>query len=634
MYNNLIIDKENRTMEEICKPTDFSYQKHQKFIQRWFENGNKKMLLFHGIGSGKTCTSILVLKALSDKSVKKIFVATPASLQSNYENEMKSACGKMKSIPKKVTIFSHQKFIQHIHENPKILNDSLVIIDEIQNIVSAIGSSYRVLLNNLVCKNPKNTKVVLLSGTPMFDKPYEIAMTLNLLDLPEPLEGPAKKFNKEYISGTNIVNADKFSDKINGYVSAFKGIGPNAYAKQTNKTFRLTMEPFQAIRYANSVGDKVTAFYLESRQAINCVYPNGSWGTKARSRVSKASLMNAFSGQNLKKHSIKFYTCVQHLKSKQCVGPVFVYSNLVNAGGISDFAVALEANGFEQYIPVKARKGAKGAKGAKAKMSPVKESKKPKFAIFKSNAKAENDAIVKLFNSPENKDGSIIKVMIGSPSMKEGVSLKNTREVHLFEPYWNMSRTKQIIGRAIRFCSHVTLPAKERNVVVYNYIGLTDLVKKTVDEKILDMARRKQTIINKFEKLLYTSSVDCKLFYNANGVQRSECVHRVKDSKNLNRAPCGSFPCKIRRGRSGACRKSKENAIKRAVNVHGINLEAGKGRKGKGPKKHPLKLQVEMKNGNRPMFFKQFPELNNIVDVKMRSKKKGNNNNNIILNLK
>ena len=625
MYNNLIIEQENRTMEEICKPAEFAYQKHQKFIKRWFENGNKKMLLFHGIGSGKTCSSILVLKALMDKSIKNIYVATPAALQSNYENEMKSACGKMKTIPKKVTVFSHQKFIQFIHTKPKVLDNSLVIIDEIQNIVSAIGSSYRVLLNNLVCKNPKNSRVVLLSGTPMFDKPYEIAMTLNLLDLPQPLEGPAKKFNKEYISGTKLINTEKFSDKINGYVSAFRGIGPNAYAKQINKTFKLDLDPFQGIAYANSVGDKVTAFYLESRQAINCVYPNGKWGTKGRKNVSKAYLLEGFKGQRLKKHSIKFYTCVQHLKSDSCVGPVFVYSNLVNAGGIMDFAIALQANGFEQYVP----KIPKKKKGAKE--SPQKMSKKPKFAIFKSNAKAENDAIVKLFNSPENKDGSLIKVMIGSPSMKEGVSLKNTREVHLFEPYWNMSRTKQIIGRAIRFCSHVTLPAKDRNVVVYNYIGLTDKVKKTVDEKILDMARRKQTIINKFENLLYTSSVDCKLFYNANGVQRSACVDNIKNSKNINRPVCKSFPCKMRRGASGACRESRELAIKRAVNVHGINLARGKA---KAPKKHPIKLEVEMKNGNRPMYFKKFPELNNIVDVKVRNKKGKNNNNNIVLNLK
>lgn len=627
MYNNLIIEQENRTMEEICKPSDFAYQKHQLFVKRWFENGNKKLLLFHGIGSGKTCTSILVLKAMSDKSVKKIFVATPASLQSNYENEMKSACGKMKSVPKKVSVMSHQKFISFIHNNAGVLNDSLVIIDEIQNIVSSVGSSYRVLLNNLVCKNPKNTRVVLLSGTPMFDKPYEIAMTLNLLDLPEPLVGPQKKFNKEYINGTSITNESDFASKINGYVSAFRGIGPNAYAKQKNKVLNLTMEPFQADAYVNSASAGSAAFYLDSRQAINCVYPNGTFGTKGRKNVQKKSLLEAFSGEKLKKHSIKFYTCIKHLKSNECVGPIFAYSNLVTAGGISDFAVALEANGFEEY---KHEKVKKLKKGAKPKASGNKKvSKKPKFAIFRSNAKAENDAIVKLFNSPENKDGSLIKVMIGSPSMKEGVSLKNTREVHLFEPYWNMSRVKQIVGRAVRFCSHVTLPAKDRNVTVFNYIGLTDKVKKTVDEKIRDMARRKQTIINKFENILYTNSIDCKLFYNANGIQRSACLQDVKDSKQLVMKKCQSFPCRMRRGVSGGCRPSKEDAIEKAVRVHGLDLNK---KKGKGVKKQPIKLQVEMRSKNKPLFFKKFPELNNLVEVK--KKNKNDKNDNIILNIK
>ena len=241
MYNNLVMNKETRSMENICKPSSFAYQKHQQFIKRWFKFGNRKLLLFHGIGSGKTCSSILAMQAMMDKSVKRIFVATPAALQTNYENELKSECGKMKSIPKNISIMSHQKFIKSIHENPKILNDSIVIIDEIQNIVSATGSSYRVLLNSLVVRKPRNIKVVLLSGTPMFDKPYEIAMTMNLLDIPEPLIGPARKFNKHYISGTNVINQEDFGKKINGYVAAFRGIGPNAYAKRKNKTLKLQM---------------------------------------------------------------------------------------------------------------------------------------------------------------------------------------------------------------------------------------------------------------------------------------------------------------------------------------------------------------------------------------------------------
>lgn len=602
--NNLVMNKEERSMEEICKPSAFAYQKHQQFVKRWFKEGNTKLLLFHGIGSGKTCSSILAMQALKDNSVKRVFVATPASLQSNYVNELKSECGKMKTVPKTISVMSHQKFIKSIHENPKVLDDSIVIIDEIQNIVSSVGSSYRVLLNSLVCRKPKNNKVVLLSGTPMFDKPYEIAMTMNLLDLPEPIVGPAKKFNKQYISGTHVINQEDFAEKINGYVSAFKGVGPNAYAKRKNKTMKLLMSSFQDIAYASSGDNKnKAAFYLDERQAINCVYPpNGSSGTNARDRVSKKALLEAFSGASLKKYSIKFHTCVQHLKSSDCVGPVFVYSNLVHAGGINDFAIALEANGFTPFNPTKPKKNT--------------------FAVFKAGESKQNDIIVKTFNSPQNKDGSIIKAILGSPSMKEGVSLKATREVHLLEPYWNKSRTAQVIGRAFRFCSHIGIPPAQRNVDVYQYIATSSKVPKTADEKILAMAQRKQTIINKFESLLYITSVDCKLFYNANGVERTECTQTVKNSKKTNNVrSCHAFPCKLKRNTAGACAMpNKEDQIRRALMVHGIDLD-------KKGAKHPIEINIALKKGNKAFFFRKYPELNKFVKIRHVTGKSGGNAN-------
>ena len=38
------------------------------------------------------------------------------------------------------------------------------------------------------------------------------------------------------------------------------------------------------------------------------------------------------------------------------------------------------------------------------------------------------------------------------------------------EPYWNLSRIKQIVGREVRHFVHIDLPENERNVNVYIYI--------------------------------------------------------------------------------------------------------------------------------------------------------------------
>ena len=48
------------------------------------------LLLFHGLGSGKTCSSIAIAEGL--KTEKQIIIMTPASLQVNYRNDLKK-CG-------------------------------------------------------------------------------------------------------------------------------------------------------------------------------------------------------------------------------------------------------------------------------------------------------------------------------------------------------------------------------------------------------------------------------------------------------------------------------------------------------------------------------------------------------------
>ena len=52
----------------------------------------------------------------------------------------------------------------------------------------------------------------------------------------------------------------------------------------------------------------------------------------------------------------------------------------------------------------------------------------------------------------------------------EGISLKNTRYVHIIEPYWHPVRTEQVIGRARRICSHQELPPELRTVNVFLYL--------------------------------------------------------------------------------------------------------------------------------------------------------------------
>jgi superfamily II DNA or RNA helicase len=118
--------------------------------------------------------------------------------------------------------------------------------------------------------------------------------------------------------------------------------------------------------------------------------------------------------------------------------------------------------------------------------------------------------------------GKLAKIMMITQSGAEGISLKNVRRVLIMEYFWNSVRISQVIGRAVRTCSHEMLPENERNVQIFTYImsftkkqmekdfTLRTLDKEmTTDEYILDIAQRKEGIINQFLNMLKAASTDC-----------------------------------------------------------------------------------------------------------------------------
>jgi hypothetical protein len=73
-------------------------------------------------------------------------------------------------------------------------------------------------------------------------------------------------------------------------------------------------------------------------------------------------------------------------------------------------------------------------------------------------------------------------------------------------PYWNTSRLDQVIGRAIRYCSHKDLPAEDREVNVYLYLACGPKGKKawTVDQHIYKIALEKEKLVKQFYSVLKT----------------------------------------------------------------------------------------------------------------------------------
>ena len=72
--------------------TEFALLSHQRIVRDYLNlyTPYRGLLLYHGLGSGKTCTSIAIAEGM--KSNKQVFVLTPASLKMNFLSEMKK-CG-------------------------------------------------------------------------------------------------------------------------------------------------------------------------------------------------------------------------------------------------------------------------------------------------------------------------------------------------------------------------------------------------------------------------------------------------------------------------------------------------------------------------------------------------------------
>lgn len=560
VYNKYYVPKKRKTFKQICYPKDYELQVPQKFLSKYINPTTpyKGILVFHQIGSGKTCTSIQIAETW--KGHKNIIVVVPASLIGNYRNELRSKCAGQQyltdterillkqyhplsieyktiieksdeRIDKIYTIYSYNKFIT-LAENDKLtLHNTLLIIDEIQNLVSDTGKYYDIL-KKIIMECPKDTRIVLLSATPMFDKPSEIALTLNLLRLPKPLP-TGSEFDKIFISEIvkrngdieyHTKNIELFKKMIKGYVSYFRGADPISFPELRLKYVKCEMSDFQYRAYATVMGKEDRGarfkkyntsvrtirsgdiiklpnnFFIGTRMVSNIAFPNNDIDEDGLKSLTKYQVIN-----NLEKYSIKFYKIIN--KIEKCHGKVFVYSAFRSFGGLESFIKVLDFMGYKNY-----EKHGEGRK---------------RYGIFSGDENMmDKERIKEIYNRDDNLYGSKLKILLLSPAAREGLSLYNVRQLHILEPYWNFSRIAQILGRAIRYCAHKSLPTDKRYVNAYIYISTHKNEHITVDQYIASLAQKKSVIIQEFENALKESAVDCSLFKNINHIGNLKCAKK------------------------------------------------------------------------------------------------------------
>tara|TARA_B110000483_G_scaffold243668_1_gene335174 strand:+ start:2673 stop:6401 length:3729 start_codon:yes stop_codon:yes gene_type:complete len=226
-----------------------------------------------------------------------------------------------------------------------------------------------------------------------------------------------------------------------------------------------------------------------------------------------------FSPENIGEYSGKIKNIVDNIYNSD--GIVLIYSQFID-GGVIPMALALESIGFTRF-------GNKASNLFKTSQHPVIDSKTylPKdkmdnpeefrpatYTLLTGEKALSPDKVYDLKNltDEDNKNGEKIKVIIISMTGSEGLDFKNLRQVHIMEPWYNLSLVEQIIGRAVRNCSHKQLPFKERNVEIFLYgTLLNNEDDEAVDLYIYRIAEMKAVQIGRVSRILKESSVDCLL---------------------------------------------------------------------------------------------------------------------------
>ena len=276
--------------------------KQQEFIGRFLSPNtlNNEILLFHQVGTGKTCSAINIaeLSISMNTDLKVLVLVKGDTFVKNFVNELAFQCTPGQYIPenyskltekekvirlnknirKKYEINTFYKFAQEIS---KLKDDKLklyysnhiVIVDEVHNIkdtekkkteqrVYVYKQLHRLL--HLI----DNKKVILLSATPMKDNITEFASVMNLI-LPMNLQLPTKKdFIKTFfIKGDNergsgnssedkIKNVELLKNYIRGRVSFLRTMESQVTKTNIGKIVN-------KLKYTLVDADKMSSFQTE-----------------------------------------------------------------------------------------------------------------------------------------------------------------------------------------------------------------------------------------------------------------------------------------------------------------------------------------------------------------------------------
>ena len=337
--------------------------------------------------------------------------------------------------------------------------------------------------------------------------------------------------------------------------------------------YMVQLDPYQAVGY-NSVVEKIKEKLPAKQsvkaglgyeaignaiQALNMIYPyelpikneTELYGKKGLNRIMKYNKKKQnfsykskplkkygriFSQDKIHKYSAKIASFIKTIQKSK--GIILIYSQYLDAGCIP-IALALEEIGITRFGRPSLFASPPHPAVSFDTMSP-QESGNPfipaKYAMITGDINLspnKNKIEMKAITDAANINGEIVKIVIITKAGAEGLDFKNIRQVHILEPWYNLNRTEQVIGRAVRNCSHKELPYVDRNVELYLYGTMINKLNKeeAADLYMYRKAETKAIGIGQISRILKKNAVDCILNASYNNISIDKKVNQIFASK-------------------------------------------------------------------------------------------------------
>jgi len=284
-------DSENKKklLKLLCSPNVMKLKNHQVFVRNFLspQTPYNSILVFNGVGTGKSCLGVVVAEGLKDLALsynKKIYVIADGLIRGNFKDTLYSMRNEKESkypgslqctkttyyIPPKpkespeerkhrekairlmqnkyysymgyISFVHHVDAIQKEHDLGEYFSNSIFIIDEAHNLIARSGTKSKIGETTKtreklheIFKVANNTKLILLTATPITNEIDDIVILVNLLRAND---------KRSIISSTKLstdgsakltkenLNVPKFAEFVKGYISYLRGAHPASFPKE------------------------------------------------------------------------------------------------------------------------------------------------------------------------------------------------------------------------------------------------------------------------------------------------------------------------------------------------------------------------------------------------------------------